>query len=112
MICICGSYMKRLYKLSFVYLPTGEYVQELRHYHQSPENLSIKYSKTQQHKDMWDGNFWSYKLVCDDGNTTENTRTYGKYRLRYSDSKTEPKGNKLWVSKGCLECFLRLTRYD
>lgn len=45
MICICGSYMKRLYKLSFVYLPTGEYVQELRHYHQSPENLSIKYSK-------------------------------------------------------------------
>lgn len=44
--------MKRLYKLSFVYLPTGEYVQELRHYHQSPENLSIKYSKTQQHKDM------------------------------------------------------------
>lgn len=51
LICICGSYMKRLYKLSFIYLPTGEYVQELSHYHQSPQNLSIKY-KTQQHKDM------------------------------------------------------------
>lgn len=103
--------MKRLYKLLFVYLPIGEYVQELRHYHQSPRNLSIKYSKTQQLKDMWEGNFWSYKLVCD-GNTTQDTRTNGKYRLTYSSSKTEPKGNKLWGSKGCLECFLRLTRYD